>query len=342
MKRSEGDPAMVQQALDTIDRQMKQMERLVDDLLDVSRIRLDKVILRLQRVDLQSILQQSVEVCRSLATQANHSLTVTLPQEPLELSGDLVRLAQSFSNLLNNACKYTPPGGTVSVTAERDGNHATVSIADTGMGIPADMLPRVFEMFTQIDRSAESAQSGLGIGLSLAKRLVGMHGGTIEAFSDGPGEGSRFVVRLPLLADEPAAVRPAPVVGHGAETPRRILVVDDNRDSVASLTLLLELDGHELCSAHDGLEAVAAAERFRPDVVLLDVGLPKLNGHDAARRIRAQPWGRDMSLFAVTGWGQDEDRRKSEEAGFDAHLVKPIDFRALKKLLGSAPSREPS
>ncbi len=340
MKRAEANPGLLEQARITIDRQVSHLERLVDDLLDVARISRNLLELRKQRVELAPVVHQAVETCRPLADSSRHAVTVTLPPEPTYLNADPVRLAQVFSNLLNNACKYTEPGGHIWLTAERQGSDVTVSVKDAGVGIPPEMLPRVFEMFTQIDRSSERSQGGLGIGLALVRRLVEMHDGRIEAFSDGAGRGSEFVVRLPLFVEKPKAPRTEPTVGKQATTARRILVVDDNRDAAASLAMLLQLIGNETFSAGDGLEAVEAVEKFRPDVVLLDIGLPRLNGHDAARRIREQPWGKDIVLVALTGWGQDEDRRKSREAGFDTHMVKPVDLDALVMLLGSLPSEQ--
>ena len=329
-----------------MDRQLGHMTRLVDDLLDVSRISRGRMELKRERVELASVVYQSVEACRPLAECAKHEVTVTLPPEPIYLHADPVRLAQVFGNLLNNACKYTEVGGRIGLTAELAGGgrqppEVVVKVKDSGIGIPPDQLDSIFGMFTQVDRTLERSQGGLGIGLTLAKRLVEMHGGSIQAFSEGIGQGSEFVVRLPILIDNRRRPQPSGPTGNEqpAPTARRVLVVDDNRDSAASLAMLLELAGNETYTAHDGLEAVQAAESFRPDVVLLDIGLPKLNGRDAARRIREQPWGTNMVLVALTGWGQDEDRRRSKEAGFDYHLVKPVNYADLNKLLASLPSR---
>jgi CheY-like chemotaxis protein len=247
-------------------------------------------------------------------------------------------LAQVFSNLLNNAAKYTEQGGHIWLTAERHGGQVMVKVRDTGLGIPADMLPKIFEMFTQVDRSLERTQGGLGIGLTLVKRLVEMHGGSVEARSDGPGKSSEFTVRLPV-AMASASHQPQPPKGADEKTAapakRRILVVDDNKDAADSLSMMLGITGMEVRTAYDGLEAVVAAAAFNPDVVLLDIGLPKLNGYEAARRIREQPWGKDIVLVAVTGWGQEEDRRRSQEAGFNAHMVKPVDPAALQRMLAA-------
>ena len=338
VKRAEGNTELVRHAYATMDRQLAQLVRLVDDLLDVSRITRNKMELRKERVELAPVLRQALEACRPLADGMRHDLAVTLPAEPVYLQADAARLAQIFQNLVHNACKYTEPKGRIALNAERQGGDVVVTVKDTGLGIPPDKLATIFDMFTQVDASRERAQGGLGIGLTLVKRLVEMHDGTVEARSEGPGRGSEFVVRLPLLAERPeAAPQATPAAKERAAVARRMLVVDDNVDSAESLTMLLQVSGHETHTAHDGLEAVAVAERFRPEVVLLDIGLPRLNGYDAARRIREQPWGKDMVLIALTGWGQEADRRKSKEAGFDLHMVKPVDLDALVRLLGSLP-----
>ena len=248
-----------------------------------------------------------------------------------------MRLAQVFANLLNNAAKYTEEGGRIRLTAERQGSDVVVSVKDSGIGIAAEMLPRIFEIFSQAKPALVRSQGGLGIGLSLVKGLVELHGGSIEARSDGPGQGSEFVVRLPVAAETPVREPARPSDGR-ASSPRRrcrILIVDDNRDSADSLAMLLKIMGNEVGTAYDGEQAVEAAEALRPDVVLLDIGMPKLNGYDACRRIREQPWGQGMFLIALTGWGQEEDRRRTEEAGFNQHMVKPVDPAALMKLLAS-------
>lgn len=333
LKHSAGDGDLFQKAHDTMERQLGQIARLVDDLLDVSRITSNKLELRREHVELASIIYQSVEVCRPLAEGANHDVSVTLPADPIYLHADAIRLTQVFGNLLNNACKYTESGGKIWVTAERQGNDVRVSIKDTGTGIPLDKIEGVFEMFAQVDRSLERSQGGLGIGLTLVKRLVEMHGGSVEAKSEGEGRGSEFEVRLPIVNEMSRAFEPEPVFPQPSPTARRILVVDDNRDSAASLAMLLEIIGNETYTADDGLQALKAAEMIRPDVILLDIGLPKLNGYDVCRRIRGQSWGKEMVLVALTGWGQEEDRRKSEDAGFDHHIVKPVDHVALMSLL---------
>ena len=324
----------VKTARDVIARQVTVMVRLIDDLLDVSRISRNKLDIRKQRVELAAVVESAVESSRPLIQQCGHELTVSLPPQPVHLDADPIRLAQVFLNLLNNAAKYTKRGGHIWLTAEREGSDAVVSVRDNGIGIPGDMLARIFDMFTQVDRSLERSQGGLGIGLTLVRRLVDMHDGSIEARSNGPDEGSEFVVRLPLLIQPPHEPPPT------SDGPRatalsgcRILVVDDNKDSADSLGMLLRLKGNDIRTAYDGLEAVEVAETFHPELVLLDIGLPKLNGYEVARRIRQQPWGRDVVLVALTGWGQDEDRRRSQEAGFNFHIVKPVELAALEELL---------
>ncbi len=341
MRRAGGDSQAVARVRDMMERQLGQMVRLVDDLLDVSRITRGKLELRKEQVELAAVLGSAVETSRPLIEAAGHRFTVTLPPAPVYLDADLTRLAQVVSNLLTNSAKYTERGGRIRLTAERQGDEAVVTVEDTGVGIPADMLPKVFEMFTQVDRSLEKAQGGLGIGLTLVKRLVGMHGGTVEARSEGYGKGSEFVVRLPVAAAVPAeeTVRREDAGAGGESVKRRILVVDDNEDSANSLSLLLRLMGSEVRTAHDGLAAVAEAAAFQPDVILLDIGMPKLNGYEACRRIREGPGGKRFVIVACTGWGQDEDRRRSKEAGFDFHMVKPVDAAELEKLLAGVPPR---
>lgn len=331
----------VKTARDVIARQVTVMVRLIDDLLDVSRLSRNKLDIRKERVELSAVIDGAVESSRPLIVQCGHELTVSLPPQSLHLDADPIRLAQVFLNLLNNAAKYTKRGGHIWLTAVQEGSDAVVSVRDNGIGIASDMVPRIFDMFTQVDRSLERSQGGLGIGLTLVRRLLDLHDGSIEAHSNGPGEGSEFVVRLPLIqpAQEP------PLKGDGpkaiALSGCRILVVDDNKDSADSLKMLLRLKGNDIRTAYDGLEAVEVAASFRPELVLLDIGLPKLNGYDVARRIRQQPWGRDMVLVALTGWGQEEDRRRSQEAGFNFHIVKPVELEALEKLLAGLQATTP-
>jgi CheY-like chemotaxis protein len=312
--------------------------RLVDDLLDVSRIRSNKIVLRRTTVPLSNVLHDAVEMCRPIAAGAGVTVDTELPASPIFLDADSLRLTQVFSNLLNNACKYTPAGGRVWLRAEVRGAEVRVSVKDTGTGIAADQLSGIFEMFSQIDASTDRSHGGLGIGLTLARRLTELHGGTIEAASEGLGRGSEFVVRLPTVDAKPAAFAPPPAANGLEPGPgRRVLIVDDNMDSAASLEMLLRISGQVTLVAHDGPEAIAAAERFRPDVVLLDIGLPGLDGYSTCRRIREQPWGRNIILAAVTGWGDERDRGRSRDAGFDYHLVKPIDFAVLDAVLAASP-----
>jgi CheY-like chemotaxis protein len=339
IKQAENDRDAVRLARDTMERQFAQMVRLVDDLLDVGRITRDKLELRRQTVEMASVIHQAVETSRLLAEQNGHEMQVVLPPTSLQVHADPVRLAQVFSNLLNNACKFTEPGGTISITAERRDGEALVLIKDTGIGIAPDMLGSIFEMFEQADKSLEKTRGGLGIGLTLVKRLVELHGGSIEAKSEGLGRGSEFVVRLPALVNgdnRPAA--PPLRFGTKTATPRRILITDDNRDAADSLGMLLKLSGHEVEMAYDGPEALRKAETFKPNVALLDIGLPEMNGCDVCRAIRQQPWGRGVRLIALTGWGQDSDRRITREAGFDHHLVKPVDLEALHDVLEAKPA----
>jgi signal transduction histidine kinase/CheY-like chemotaxis protein len=322
------------EARSMMERQFGQMVRLIDDLLDLSRITKGKIELRKQELDLAGAVRDAVETSRPLIEAAGHQLTVTLPPGPVYVNGDRTRLAQVFANLLNNSAKYTPQGGRISLIVERHGSDGVVKVKDNGVGISADMLPKIFEMFTQVDRSMERAQGGLGIGLSLVRGLVEMHGGRVEVHSEGLGKGSEFIVRLSVLlapgrdhpqGDEDRLAR--------CSSAYRILVVDDNKDSAISLAMMLKIMGHETRTVHDGLEAVEAATAFRPEVVLLDLGLPKLSGYEVCRRIREQPWGEAIVLIAQTGWGQEEDKCRSKEAGFNFHMVKPIDPDDLEKLL---------
>ncbi len=334
MRLAGDDRATIDGSLAMIERQVQQMVRLVDDLLDLSRISRGQIKLRTERVDLATILTSAVETSRPLIEQSAHELAIALPDDPIPLVADPTRLVQVFSNLLNNSARYTEPGGHIWLSAQREDDCVTVRMRDSGVGIPPEMLPRIFEMFMQVDQSLERAQGGLGIGLKVVKRLVEMHGGSIEAHSEGPNRGSEFVVRLPVALDLKATPPAAAGGGHAApRSHRRILVVDDNRDSADSLTTMLNIMGNEVRTAHDGQEAVDLAATFDPEVVLMDIGLPMLNGFDAARRMRDQPGGKGMVIVALTGWGQEEDRRRSQEAGFDHHFVKPVDPFALEKLL---------
>jgi PAS domain S-box-containing protein len=334
LKRSPaGETSIRAAAQDIMERQVSHMVRLIDDLLDVSRITRGKLELRREPVELSAVVDLAVETARPHLAQ---QLTIKLPSEPIRLDADAVRISQVLSNLLNNAAKFTPRTGHISVSATLEGSAVAIRVRDDGAGIPADQLPQLFRMFSQVGSPLERAKGGLGIGLSLARSLVELHGGSIEAHSDGPGKGSEFIVRLPVLALPEASqvtIPPPPAAYSGAV--RRVLVVDDVRDSVESLAALLRGDGNEVQTAADGLEAVRKAEAFKPDLILLDLGLPNLNGYEACALIRRQPWGKGIVIVALTGWGQDDDRRRTLSAGFDAHLVKPVQYEAVRALLAS-------
>jgi signal transduction histidine kinase len=314
------DPDLVY-ARDVVDRQVRHMSRLLDDLLEVGRITNDKLELRLQRITLASVVHAALETSRPLIEQGGHRLVVELPPEDLHLDADPVRMAQVVSNLLNNAARYSNAGGTIELQASREGREAVVRVRDNGIGIAAQELPGLFDIFSQAATAQRHAGGGLGLGLFLVKSLVALHGGSVAAHSDGAGRGSEFTVRLPL-APAPAAASQPPAEA-GAPGKRRILVVDDNVDAATSLALMLSMTGNELQVAHGGQEALDKAAAFRPDVVLLDIGMPEMDGYETARRMRATDWGSVARLVALTGWGQDADRRRAFEAGFDNHIVKP-------------------
>ncbi|HET6326235.1 MAG TPA: CHASE3 domain-containing protein [Planctomycetaceae bacterium] len=338
MRLAEDDPSVLNESQTMIDRQVKQMVRLIDDLLDLSRISRGKIELRKERIDLADALKSAVETSRPLIAESGHQLETDLDPQPMLLDADLTRLAQVFLNLLNNSAKYTAPGGRIWLSSAREGDFTVVRVRDNGVGIPPQMLGRIFEMFTQVERSLERAQGGLGIGLTLVRRLVEMHGGTVEAKSEGLGTGSEFTVRIPLAPfAHPASSdgQPGDHPSTSAQKRRRILVVDDNQDAANSLAMLLRIKGHDVRTAYDGISAVDVAALYKPDVVLLDVGLPRLNGFDAARRIREAEHGKNIVLVALTGWGHAEDRRRSKEAGFDHHFVKPADPNMLDTVLNS-------
>jgi PAS domain S-box-containing protein len=323
------------QAEEVIERQVTHMSRLLDDLLDVSRITRGTLELKKAPTTLSAVITAAIETARPVLTIKHHTLSVELPKEPVRLEADAVRLAQVFSNLLINAAKYTDQGGQVRLEARREGEYVAVSIRDNGIGIAADMLPRLFTMFTQASTAATRAEGGLGVGLSLVRGLVTLHGGTVVARSEGPGKGSEFVVRLPAgTAAEEHSVTAARE-RHVAREGLKILVVDDNRDAADTCAMLLEISGHHVQTAYTGHEALDLAESFAPHAVLLDIGLPDLSGYDLARQMRAAPCGQDLILVAVTGWGQEEDRKRALAAGFDHHLVKPIAAEALEQLLRS-------
>ncbi len=334
MRLTGNDGPALERARTMMERQLGQMVRLIDDLLDVSRITRGKLALRKERVELAAVVHNAVETARPLIEASGHDLTVTLPAEPITLDADPMRLAQVFANLLNNAAKYMERGGRIWLTVGLRETEASISVRDTGTGIPAEALPSIFEMFTQVDRSLEKSQGGLGIGLTLVKRLVEMHGGSVEAKSEGPGKGAEFIALLPVVSESPSPQPSKREEGRPSNAVTcRILIADDNKDSAESMGTLLRLMGNEVRMVHDGVQAVEEAATFRPDVILLDIGMPRLDGYAAARRIREERWGRAMVLVALTGWGQEEDKRRATEAGFDKHFTKPVDPTDLEQLV---------
>ena len=334
--RMAGAAGTVEQARSMMERQLVQMTRLVDDLLDVSRVTAGKLELRRERLDLRAVITAALETSRPVIEQHRHDLVVVVPEEPIFVHGDPIRLAQVVSNLLTNSAKYTHRGGHIRLSVARDDGTAVLAVADDGIGIPTQMLQTVFGMFAQVDRTLEKTTGGLGVGLSLAKGVVEMHGGTIEARSEGEGKGSEFAVRLPVAAGVVNESTPSDAEANRVETAsaRRILIVDDNADAADSLGQLLEMMGNEVLTAYDGESGIKAARGFKPDVVLCDIGMPKMNGYDTARSMRAEEWGKKTVLLALSGWGQEDDLRKSMDAGFDHHLIKPVEAAALIKLLG--------
>ena len=333
------DAATVRSTTAMLERQVGQIVRLVEDLLDLSRISRNQIELRKERVDLAAVLNQALESIHPQCESMAHEVTVTLPPGPVFVEGDSGRLAQVFTNLLHNACKFMARQGRLTLTAKVSPGEVSVRVSDSGIGILPDQLTRIFDMFTQAESSIQPSRAGLGIGLALVKHLVDLHGGRIEAQSAGLGKGSDFVVHLPIAAESAQALQPE-AAQVAAKPNYRILVADDNQDSAESLAMLLKLGGHETRTTLDGEEAVEAAEAFQPHVVLLDIGMPKVDGYDACRRIRSQPWGKDMMLIAQTGWDQKDAKRRIQEAGFDAHLTKPVDHAVLMSLLASL--RDPS
>jgi CheY-like chemotaxis protein len=340
IKLARNDVEKVESMRIMMERQLQQMTRLVDDLLDVSRISQGKLALRKENVSLASIINAAVETCGPLIQENNHELTIALPDRALYVNADKARLSQVLSNLLNNAAKYTNRGGKIWLSAECNGTEAAIRVRDTGIGINSEMLPKIFDLFTQVDHSIEKSQSGLGVGLNIVRRIVEMHGGSVGAHSQGNGMGSEFIVRLPIIPPDKHG-QPVPIdePKGRSTTSRRVLVADDNRDAAISLATILKMMGHNVQTANDGMEAVTLAGEFFPDVLFLDIGMPRLNGYEACRRIREQPWGRRLYLVALTGWGQEEDRARSKEAGFDAHLVKPLEPMTLHQLLADMPDK---
>jgi PAS domain S-box-containing protein len=321
-----------------IERQANHLARLVDDLLDIARINQDKITLRREPVELSTVVRQAVETTRPQIEARRHGLTVSLPEQPVWLEADPTRLAQVLANLLNNAAKYTDEGGRISLRAEQEpGTNGSpggvaVRVRDTGTGIAPELLPRVFDPFIQADHSLARTQGGLGIGLTLVRRLTEMHGGRVEANSEGPGKGSEFVIHLPTR-QPPATVRPPGRGKDGGESGRSVFVVDDNVDAAESLAMVLGLHGHHVRTMHDAQSVLAAAEQEMPEVVILDIGLPQMDGYEVARRLRASPGGDEVVLIALTGYGQAEDKQRAQEAGFDHHVVKPVEPESLERLL---------
>jgi signal transduction histidine kinase len=331
------DPGL-EQARATAERQVRTMARLIDDLLDVSRITRGKIELRKEPVELATAVTRAAESSRPFIEERHHRLELTVPEEPVWLEADPTRLEQVLTNLLNNAAKYTEPGGLIHLTARAEGDEVVLSVRDTGIGISPESLETIFDLFMQVDRSpASTTQWGLGIGLALVRSLVRLNGGRVYARSEGPGRGSEFVVRLPRLRRPPAGPDAgAPAEADNGVRPLRVLVVDDNKDAASSLAMLLQLKGHQVALAHDGPAALDAARAQRPEVVILDIALPGMDGYEVARRLRDEEGTRQALLVAMTGYGQEDDRSRSRQAGFNHHLVKPVDFTDLQKLFAEA------
>jgi PAS domain S-box-containing protein len=329
-------PEQRQRAEEIIERQITHMTRLLDDLLDISRITRGTLELKKSRTELTSIIGAAIETARPLLDAKHHNLVLDLPTEPVQLEADVVRLAQVFSNLLINAAKYTDPGGRIQLRAVHEPGTLVVSVSDSGIGISAELLPRVFTMFFQSHQALARAEGGLGVGLALVKGLVMLHGGSVHAHSEGPGKGSEFIVQLPTGAPLPETLdAEAETACPSADAGLKILVVDDNRDAADTCTMLLEASGHHVQTAYTGRQALELARTFRPHAMLLDIGLPDIDGYKLAQHVRAAPWGYSAVLVAVTGWGQEQDRRRAVEAGFDQHLVKPISAETVESLLQS-------
>jgi CheY-like chemotaxis protein len=334
------DAAAIAEHCSIMERQLDKLGGIVDDLRDVTWLAEGRLPLRRSRVDLQTIAHSAIDDCRDLVEVAGHTLVVRLPSEPVPIHGDPSRLAQVLTNLVSNAAKFTPQGGTIEVSAEREGDTVLLSIADDGLGIPGDRLATIFEPFGQIDRSLETGYRGLGLGLTLVKALVELHGGTVVAYSDGLGKGSRFSVRLPVAGhEEPVVVSLEAPLSRSPAVRRRVLLCEDNRDVARSVARLVRVFGHEIRVAFDGREALQIGNEFRPDVVLMDIGLPGMNGYDVGREIRSRPWGSALALIALTGWGSETDKLRALEAGFDEHLTKPVESHVLEAALRDGTDR---
>nr|WP_283254283.1 response regulator [Ramlibacter paludis] len=336
MRLAGNKPEMLEKTRQMMERQVQHMVHLVDDLLDVARISTGKVELRRRPMDLKDVVATAVETSHSLIESSRHGFQVETPAEPLPMNADPTRIAQVVSNLLNNAAKYTPPGGRIALRVTREGDEAVLSVTDTGVGIGPEALGKVFEMFAQVSTAEGRPQGGLGIGLSLVQSLVALHGGSVTATSPGRGQGSTFTVRLPLVKEVQPGATSAPASDSRKAGQLRVLVVDDNTDAAESLGVLLEMEGHAAHITHTGRDALAAAPDFAPDVVFLDIGLPDLSGYDVARQLRNMPAGENALLVALTGWGTQEDRKRTSDAGFDRHLTKPAELAAVEELLRSA------
>jgi signal transduction histidine kinase len=325
-------------ARDTIDRQVEHLVCLIDDLLDVSRITRGMITLQREAVPANAIIARAIEITRPAIDAKRHELILELAEEPLTIEGDRTRLVQIVGNILHNATKFMPPGGRIVLGVARDADTVAITVKDDGIGIPADRIGRVFDLFTQVHTTGDGGQGGLGIGLALVRRLVEMHAGTVTARSDGPGHGTEMRVTLPLAVSAPVEETPAavPLEPVPVQARRRILVADDNGDAADALALRLELAGHEVRTAQDGLEALAVAREFEPQVVLLDLGMPAMDGYETARHLRRLAWGKRVRLIALTGWGQQQDRQRTAEAGFDVHLVKPVSEHDLFLAIGAA------
>ena len=334
LARTPAQETQAGQVRQMMERQVTHLVRLIDDLLDVSRIATGKVVLKRERLDLRSVVAAAIESCQSVVDRAGHDLKADLPKQPVWVVGDPSRLAQVVSNLVNNAAKYTPERGSIKVLLDGKGGQACIAVQDNGAGIPPDMLEDVFSMFTQVDQTLDRAQGGLGIGLSLVRRLVSLHGGDVTAQSPGLNQGSTFTVSLPMVSSGPARERPSdvpdtPSMGHAM----RVLIVDDNKDAADSLAILLQASGHEVRKVYTGVDALQTAEEFVPQVVLCDIGLPGMDGHEIAMQLRANVRHATCTLVALTGWGTEKDKRRTRDAGFDEHLVKPVDFSAINAIL---------
>ena len=330
-------PGQFTSSVGVIQRQVEHLVRLIDDLVDVSRITRGLISLRREPVDISGVVVQAIETARPIIDSRRHTLGVNVSDEQLLVDGDTARLSQVVANILNNAAKFTDPGGRIELRVRRDGPHVAIEVSDNGRGIPREMLPRIFDLFTHSEQPLDRAFGGLGIGLAIVRQLVEMHGGTVRATSDGPGAGTQVLVRLPLLL----ASTHAPLASLSHEVLRqvakcRILVVDDNVDAAETLAVMLRMQGHEVQVAQDGLHALDIAPTFQPQVVMLDLGMPRLNGFETATRMRRQPWGRNLPLIALTGWGQPKDRQRTVEAGFNDHLVKPVGQQELLDAIARA------